>query len=135
MSVPNKTTLVTRGDLLTGDDYRFAAQLTVDKWFVGGFDFLSLVQQQDNYPFYAFPVLDIPPGRERVTAGLRNARAKGAVLGRPRLAVDARAVARLRAEGHSWAEVWRADTGCYQQFPSSVVNTPRQRLCPSVLSQ
>ena len=43
--------------------------------------------------------------RERVTAGLRNARAKGAVLGRPRIAVDARAVARLRAEGHSWAEV------------------------------
>jgi hypothetical protein len=62
VSVPNKTTLVTRGELLTGDDYRFAAQLTVGKWFVGAFDFLSLVQQQDNYPFYAFPVLDIPPG-------------------------------------------------------------------------
>jgi len=56
VSIPNKTTLVTRGDLLTGDDYRFAAQLTVSKWFVGGFDLLSLVQQQDHYPFWT-PVL------------------------------------------------------------------------------
>lgn len=56
VSIPTKTTLVTRSDVLTGDDYRFAAQLTVSKWFVGGFDLLSLVQQQDHYPFWT-PVL------------------------------------------------------------------------------
>ena len=27
-----------------------------------GFDMRSFVQQQDHYPFYAFPVLDVPPG-------------------------------------------------------------------------
>ena len=43
--------------------------------------------------------------RERVKAGLRVAKAKGVVLGRPRVAVDARAVVRLRAQGHSWGEV------------------------------
>lgn len=42
---------------------------------------------------------------ERVKAGLRNARAKGARIGRPRVPVDARKVALLRTEGHSWARV------------------------------
>ena len=43
--------------------------------------------------------------RERVRAGLANARAKGKRLGRRRVSVDSASVARLRAEGHSWAEV------------------------------
>ncbi len=42
---------------------------------------------------------------ERVRAGLRNARAKGKRLGRPRVAVDAATVARLRASGKSWAAI------------------------------
>jgi len=42
---------------------------------------------------------------ERVKAGLRNARAKGARLGRPPVPVDARRVALLRSEGHSWRVV------------------------------
>src|SRR5207302_7803001 len=40
---------------------------------------------------------------ERVRAGLRNARAKGKRLGRPRVAVDAAKIASLRKEGLSWA--------------------------------
>ena len=44
---------------------------------------------------------------ERVKAGLQNVKAKGVVLGRPRVAVDARAVVKLRSQGHSWAEVSR----------------------------
>ena len=44
--------------------------------------------------------------RERVRAGLANARSKGVTLGRRRTAVDAATVARLRSEG-SWAEVCR----------------------------
>jgi DNA invertase Pin-like site-specific DNA recombinase len=43
--------------------------------------------------------------RERVRAGLANARAKGKRLGRRRVFVDGASVARLRAEGHSWADV------------------------------
>jgi DNA invertase Pin-like site-specific DNA recombinase len=42
---------------------------------------------------------------ERVRAGLRNARAKGKRLGRPRIAVDGRQVVILRKAGGSWSEV------------------------------
>jgi DNA invertase Pin-like site-specific DNA recombinase len=42
---------------------------------------------------------------ERVKAGLRNARAKGIRLGRPRVTVDAATVASLRAHGRSWREI------------------------------
>ncbi|HVB59194.1 MAG TPA: recombinase family protein [Candidatus Acidoferrales bacterium] len=44
---------------------------------------------------------------ERVRAGLRNARAKGKRLGRPRVAVDAAKIARLRASGASWPAIAR----------------------------
>jgi DNA invertase Pin-like site-specific DNA recombinase len=43
--------------------------------------------------------------QERVRAGLRNARAKGKRLGRPRVVVDATRIAFLRAQGRSWAEI------------------------------
>jgi DNA invertase Pin-like site-specific DNA recombinase len=42
---------------------------------------------------------------ERVRAGLRNARAKGKTLGRPRTGVDAAMVGRLRSEGASWRAI------------------------------
>ena len=42
---------------------------------------------------------------ERVRAGLRNARAKGKTLGRPRATVDAVRIAALRAQGLSWAKI------------------------------
>jgi DNA invertase Pin-like site-specific DNA recombinase len=42
---------------------------------------------------------------ERVRAGLRNARAKGKRLGRPRISVDASRMTRLRAEGRSVREI------------------------------
>ena len=44
---------------------------------------------------------------ERVKAGLRNARAKGKRLGRPRSIVDPRKVAHLRAQGVSWRKIAR----------------------------
>jgi DNA invertase Pin-like site-specific DNA recombinase len=43
--------------------------------------------------------------QERVRAGLRNARAKGRRLGRPRVIVDAHQIASLRAQGRSWSEI------------------------------
>jgi DNA invertase Pin-like site-specific DNA recombinase len=42
---------------------------------------------------------------ERVRAGLRNARAKGKRLGRPRVAVDAARITRLHAQGRSIREI------------------------------
>jgi DNA invertase Pin-like site-specific DNA recombinase len=42
---------------------------------------------------------------ERVKAGLRNARAKGRRLGRPRVDVDSPRIAVLRAQGRSWREI------------------------------
>jgi DNA invertase Pin-like site-specific DNA recombinase len=42
---------------------------------------------------------------ERVRAGLRNARAKGKRLGRPRISVDASHMARLRADGRTVREI------------------------------
>jgi len=42
---------------------------------------------------------------ERVRAGLRNARAKGKRLGRPRVVLDAARIARLRTQGRSIREI------------------------------
>lgn len=43
--------------------------------------------------------------RERVKAGLRNARAKGKRLGRPRIVVDAARIGTLRAQGRSVRQI------------------------------
>ena len=43
--------------------------------------------------------------QERVRAGLRNARARGKRLGRPRVVVDSSRIAVLRAQGLSWASI------------------------------
>lgn len=45
--------------------------------------------------------------RDRVRAGLRNARAKGKQLGRPRAIVDAAQVEVLRSSGKSWRTIAR----------------------------
>jgi DNA invertase Pin-like site-specific DNA recombinase len=44
---------------------------------------------------------------ERVRAGLRNARAKGKRLGRPRVRVDTARIATLRSQGRSWPQIAR----------------------------
>jgi len=43
--------------------------------------------------------------RERVKSGLRNARAKGRTLGRPRVTVDAAKITELRTQGRSWRTI------------------------------
>ncbi len=48
--------------------------------------------------------------QERVRAGLRNARAKGKRLGRPRITVDASRIASLRSKGCSWSQI-KAEVG------------------------
>jgi DNA invertase Pin-like site-specific DNA recombinase len=46
--------------------------------------------------------------RDRVRSGLAAARARGKQLGRPRVAIDTAEIARLRAEGASWAAIGTA---------------------------
>lgn len=48
--------------------------------------------------------------QERVRAGLRNAKAKGRRLGRPRVVVDASKITALRAKGYSWEGI-KAEIG------------------------
>ena len=57
----NHVTVVSRGNVLNSQDYQAASQFTAGNWARVGFDTRSFVQQQDHYPFYAFPVLDVPP--------------------------------------------------------------------------
>ena len=45
--------------------------------------------------------------QERVRAGLRNAKAKGRRIGRPRQEVDCSRASELRAQGHSWRNIAR----------------------------
>jgi DNA invertase Pin-like site-specific DNA recombinase len=47
---------------------------------------------------------------ERVRAGMKNAKAKGVKVGRPRTVVNASQIASLRSAGRSWSEVC-AETG------------------------
>ena len=62
VSPAHHTTVVSRGNVLTADDYSAASQLTVGEHLRFGFDTRGFVQQQDHYPFYAFPVMDVDPG-------------------------------------------------------------------------
>jgi DNA invertase Pin-like site-specific DNA recombinase len=43
--------------------------------------------------------------RERVKAGLRNAKAKGKHVGRPKVVLDGSHIARLRTQGLSWLKI------------------------------
>jgi DNA invertase Pin-like site-specific DNA recombinase len=42
---------------------------------------------------------------ERVKAGLRNAKAKGKRLGRPKISIDSSRIVKLRSAGRSWSEI------------------------------
>ena len=81
-----------------------------------GIQFVSLCEQIDtNTPTgkLVFTVLGaVSEGErnliaERVRAGLRNARAKGKRLGRPKVNVDVAQIESLRASGHSWRTIAR----------------------------
>jgi len=79
-----------------------------------GIDFVSFSEQMDTSTpagKMVFTVLGAVAELERsliverVRAGLRNARAKGKTLGRPRVTVDAARITALRAEGRSWRSI------------------------------
>src|ERR1700693_2392200 len=81
-----------------------------------GIDFVSFSEQMDTSTptgKMVFTVLGAVAELERsliverVRGGLRNARAHGKQLGRPRVAVDAAEIAKLRALGASWRTITR----------------------------
>jgi len=81
-----------------------------------GIDFVSLSEQVDTSTptgkmvftvLGAVAELERSLIAERVRAGIRNARAKGKRLGRPRVAVDGARIVALRAQGRSWSTVCR----------------------------
>lgn len=81
-----------------------------------GIEFVSLSEQVDTLTptgkmvftvLGAVAELERSLIAERVRAGLRNAKAKGKRLGRPRVVVDAARIATLRASGASWPQIAR----------------------------
>ena len=85
-----------------------------------GVAFASLTEQVDTTTPYGKMVFTILGAgaelersliAERVRAGLRNARAKGKTLGRPRAIVDAAQIAALREAGRSWPAIAK-QLGC-----------------------
>jgi DNA invertase Pin-like site-specific DNA recombinase len=78
--------------------------------FSEGLDFTTTTGKLLYQVISAFAEFERDCIRERVTAGLRNARAKGKRLGRPPVVVDAHRIAVLRAHGRSWREI-TAETG------------------------
>ena len=68
--------------------------------------------------------------RDRVRSGLAAAKAKGKRLGRPRRVVDSSKIARLRAQGLSWAAITKATgvtKGTAQRAVSSLPKNPSVR--------
>jgi len=71
---------------------------------------------------------------ERVKAGLRNARAKGKHLGRPRIGLDIARIGRLRAQGRSWRKIARI-MGCSSKTCRRAWQKPAKGFCPTVCDE
>jgi len=69
--------------------------------------------------------------QERVRAGLKNARAKGKRLGRPRPHVDLDQVAQLRASGASWSTVAK-ELGVGVGTVYRAAQKPSKNICAAV---
>jgi DNA invertase Pin-like site-specific DNA recombinase len=103
-----------------------------------GIDFVSLSEQMDTSTPTGKMVFNVLGAvaelersliAERVRAGIRNARAKGKTLGRPRVAVDASRIASLRSHGHSWGTI-RRETGVAKGTAQRAVNSLLQIAAP-----
>jgi DNA invertase Pin-like site-specific DNA recombinase len=73
--------------------------------FSEGLDFTTTTGKMLYQMLSAFAEFERDCIRERVRSGLRNARAKGKRLGRPRVFTDASRIAALRKQGRSWSEI------------------------------
>lgn len=88
----------------------------LETFYALGIQFVSLTEQVDTSTptgKLVFTILGAVSEAERnliaerVRAGLRNARAKGKKLGRPKADVDVTQIESLRASGHSWRTIAR----------------------------
>jgi DNA invertase Pin-like site-specific DNA recombinase len=69
---------------------------------------------------------------ERVRAGLRNAKAKGKRLGRPKKVLDVARIADLRRKGRSWRKIARTlqcSTRTARSAPKGGAKTPKPGFC------
>ena len=66
---------------------------------------------------------------ERVRAGLRNARAKGKRLGRPKKILDVAKISQLHSAGRSWRKIARV-MGCSAKTCRRVWQNARKRVLP-----
>jgi DNA invertase Pin-like site-specific DNA recombinase len=74
---------------------------------------------------------------QRVKAGLETARGKGKHLGRPRVAIDAATLARLRARGLSWAAIAKelgVGEGTVRRFAQASAKNPAEKASVSAYS-
>jgi DNA invertase Pin-like site-specific DNA recombinase len=72
--------------------------------------------------------------RDRVRSGMAAAKAKGKIIGRPKVDVDAPTIALLRHQGRSWAEITREtgiSKGTAQRALSGLPKTPVATTAPS----
>ena len=88
--------------------------LALEEFQALGIDFISLSESVDTPTpmgkmiftiLGAVAELERSLIKERVAMGIQRARKQGKTLGRPRVEVDARRVARLRPSGRSWREI------------------------------
>jgi DNA invertase Pin-like site-specific DNA recombinase len=105
-----------------------------------GIDFVSFSEQMDTSTpagkmvftvLGAVAELERSLIAERVRAGLRNARAKGKRLGRPRKSLDRGRIAALRAQGAGWraiAKELRVGVGTLYRFAPRCSKTPEEVL-------
>lgn len=73
--------------------------------FSEGLDFTTTTGKLLYQVISAFAEFERDCIRERVKAGLRNARAKGKRIGRPPMVMDAARIAQQRTQGASWREI------------------------------
>ncbi len=73
--------------------------------FSEGLDFTTPTGKLLYQVISAFAEFERESIRERVMAGMRNARARGKRIGRPPVVVDAFRIAQMRAQGASWREI------------------------------
>ena len=73
--------------------------------FSEGLDFTTTTGKLLYQVISAFAEFERDCIRERVMAGMRNARARGKCIGRPRKVVDPFRINELRAQGASWREI------------------------------
>ncbi len=106
--------------------------------FSEGLDFTTTTGRLLYHLISAFAEFERDCIRERVQAGMRNARARGKRIGRPPVVVDAEQVARLRAQNRSWREIAQelgVGATTARRAVSRLAKTPAETIEPNLLAR